>query len=99
MARMPIIKSAKKKLRADARKRIVNQRIKTSVRESLKLYAVKSDETNLGLAFSALDKAVKKGIIPKKRADRKKSRLTKILKKARAASKPTKKPAKKATKK
>jgi small subunit ribosomal protein S20 len=76
---MPIIASAKKKLRADARKKKINQKVRASVKLSLKTAREKLTQDNLQKAYSALDKAAKKGIIPKKRADRRKSRLAKFL--------------------
>jgi len=76
---MPIIKSAKKKLRADIRKRSVNIRIKTQVKSAVKNYRTKPTQSGLSKAFSELDIAVKKGVIPKKRADRNKSRFAAAL--------------------
>lgn len=78
---MPIIKSAKKKLRADIRKRSVNIKIKTQVKSAVKSYRVKPTQERLSKAFSALDIAVKKGVMPKKRADRNKSRFATALRK------------------
>ena len=65
---MPIIKSAKKKLRADIRKKSINIKVKTQVKAVLKSYRAKPTQAGLSQAFSALDIAVKKGTIPKKRA-------------------------------
>lgn len=76
---MPIIKSAKKKLRADNRKRSINIKVKTQVKSAVKSYRAKPTKAGLSKAFSALDTAVKKGIIPKKRADRNKSRFAAAL--------------------
>lgn len=86
---MPIIKSAKKKLRADQRKRAVNIRVKRMVKEALKKFDDQSTPTSLSGAYSALDTAAKKNIIPKKRADRKKARLAATL--ARSTKSSTKK--------
>lgn len=94
---MPIIASAKKKLRADARKKKINQKVRASVKLSVKTVREKMTEANLQEAYSALDRAAKKGIIPKKRADRRKSRLARLLAKTSVSSK-TKRPSKKAKK-
>ena len=85
---MAIIKSAKKAIRSSARKRVFNLRRKRTlhdtVAEARKLAGKKRDETAeaLRLAYQAIDKALKRGIIKKNAAARKKSRLAKFLKKA-----------------
>ncbi|OGY24129.1 MAG: hypothetical protein A2172_01125 [Candidatus Woykebacteria bacterium RBG_13_40_15] len=81
---MPIIKSAKKKLRADNRKQIINKKVKDKVRIALKKFKVAPSTKTLDLAYSALDTAAKKNIIPKGRADRKKGRLALSLEKGKA---------------
>ena len=83
---MPIIASAKKKLRADKQKQIINRRVKEKVRLALKLFQTSPTESNLSRAFSSLDTAAKKGVIPVQRADRKKARLTASLAKAPKSS-------------
>jgi len=94
---MPVTLSAKKKLRADARKEVVNQRIKKQVKLLLKKFKAAPTNETLGKAFSVLDVAAKKGVIPKERADRKKSRLTRLLSQKVVAK--AGKPKRKATKK
>ena len=107
---MPIIQSAKKRVRVAKRQAIENARTKKSIRLSLKKFqeAVSSkkgvDEAQNEVQ-SALDTAVKKGVIEKNRAARKKSQINAVAKlanggKRSAASKPkaaksapTKKPA------
>jgi len=76
---MPVIKGAKKKLRADQRKRAVNIRVKRMVRDALKKFDDQATPASLSEAYSVLDTAAKKNIIPKKRADRKKARLAATL--------------------
>ncbi|OGY27471.1 MAG: hypothetical protein A2Z42_01705 [Candidatus Woykebacteria bacterium RBG_19FT_COMBO_43_10] len=85
---MPVIKSAKKKLRADARKKIVNLKVKTQMKSALKKFAANPAREVLAQAYSALDTAAKKAIIPKGRANRKKARLAALLSKS-SKSKPT----------
>lgn len=76
---MPVIKSAKKKLRADARKKAVNLKVKTRMKSTLKKFDAKPSQEALTQAYSILDIATKKKVIPKGRADRKKSRLATLL--------------------
>ena len=79
---MPIIKSAKKRMRQQDAKRLYNVAVKTSVKKQLR---VVKDEVATGKVTSAalvaavaqLDTAVRKGVLHKRTADRKKSRLTK----------------------
>lgn len=75
MPPMPITLSAKKKLRADARKQKVNQKVETAFKLAIKNFKKNPSEESLKQAYSALDIAAKKAVIPKKRAARKKSRL------------------------
>lgn len=91
---MPIIKSAIKKMRQDQARAKTNRVKIDALKKSLKQANAKPTAENLSKAFSSLDKAAKKGLIPKGRADRRKSRLAKKLT-ATPATKPVK--AKKAT--
>lgn len=83
---MPITKSAKKALRQSFRKREFNiaraKAMKIAVKEvrSLKEAGQKNNVAkSLSLAYKAIDKAAKRGIIKKSTAARKKSRLAKFL--------------------
>lgn len=73
---MPIIRSAKKKMRADQRKHKTNLQIKKRYKEALKEAAGKK-KGSLSKAYSEIDKAAKKGIIEKNKAARLKSNLAK----------------------
>ena len=84
---MPIIKSAKKALRGSERKRVYNMRrakkVEITVKDVKKLALAKKGEDAkkaLSLAYKALDKAAKAGTIKKGAADRKKSRLSALIK-------------------
>lgn len=88
---MPITKSAKKALRGSAKKHIFNVRRKKKLDEAVKeakRVAIKAEKVvsmkALSLAYKAIDKAAKGGLIKKGAADRKKSRLSALLKKATA---------------
>lgn len=76
---MPIIKSAKKKLRVDKRRAIYNLSIKNDLKSLLKKAKQQLSVTLVKKAISALDKAAQKGIIHKNTAGRKKSTLMKKI--------------------
>lgn len=83
---MPNKKSAEKRVRGTETKTLRNRAIKTQVRNLEKKFRVlagenKRDEAGQTLihAVSAIDKATKKGAIPKRRASDKKARLTRVL--------------------
>lgn len=82
---MPIIESAKKRVRISEKKRAHNIVQKSALKTAIKRFetAVNENDPNseayLKNAIKALDKAASKGIIHKNLAARKKSRLTKKL--------------------
>ena len=85
---MALTKSARKAIRVSGRQKVFNDRraraMKDTVKEVRKLIAGKKKteaEKLLKEAYRALDKAVKRGVIKKNTASRKKSRLAKALKK------------------
>ena len=85
---MPITKSAKKSLRKNERKRLLNamhkKRTRGLIKKTLSLIEQKKKEEikkTLPLACKAIDKAAKKNIIKKNTASRKKSRLAKLASK------------------
>lgn len=84
---MPNLKSAKNALRTSQRRRVINlvkkKKISTAhknLRNAIR-DRVENLQDHLSQAYSALDKATKSNFIPKKRADRKKSRLSKLVQK------------------
>ena len=85
---MPITSSAKKALRSSKRKRFVNlatkEKMNKTVKDVKKMVASKTKEGTkeaLSLAYQALDKAAKNGVIKKNAASRKKARLARAIKK------------------
>jgi small subunit ribosomal protein S20 len=83
---MAITKNAKRGVRVSERKRVVNDRLRRTLKEAVKTVRkdvfdrdLKSTKTDLSLAFKALDKAAKRGTIKKGTANRKKSRLAKAI--------------------
>lgn len=88
MQTMPITRSAKKALRTSAKKRDFNlarkDKASKAVKSVKKLIAegkTKEARAALTVAQSALDKAVKGHTIDKNTASRRKSRLSKMIKK------------------
>ena len=76
-------KSAKKRIRTNERKRVVNQQgathIKSSVKKALATTNKEEAEKLYKEAVSVLDKGTSKGLIKKNTASRKKSSLTRHL--------------------
>ena len=81
---MPNLPSAKKHIRADARKaernRYTRSTMRTAIRAARAGIAAKDDDAQdrLRMAMSKLDKAAKKGVIKKQTAARRKSRLMRL---------------------
>ena len=80
---MPNTKSAERRMRNSARKRLHNRSIKSSLHQMEKKYLAilaSGKKTDAAESFrnvsSAFDKAAKSGVIHKSMADRKKSRLS-----------------------
>lgn len=107
---MPIIKSAKKRVRVTRKATARNSRTKRNMKTAVKSLRAKPTQESLQKAQSAVDTAVKKGILHKNKAARKQRQLAaeakaagvKLTKKtskpaAKTASKPAakKSPAKK----
>lgn len=85
---MPQHKSCKKRIRQDKKRNPYNRAIKSSVKTATKKFEAAEGEDAEGAyrkIASELDRAAKKGVIPRQRADRKKSRLAKALNKKQAA--------------
>ena len=97
---MPIIASAKKRVRTTRKATVRNSKTKRSLKSALKAFTKSPSNKSISSAQSQLDRAAKKGVIHKNKAARLKSHAAK---KAKAAgvkpSKVVKKaaPAKKST--
>ena len=83
---MPNIKSAKKRMRSNARKAEVNTLVYSSMKTAVKKFEkeVKAEKkeqasNNLNIALQRIDKAKNSGLVHKNKAARLKSRLTKML--------------------
>lgn len=88
---MPILKQAEKRMRADKKRRQINMRITSELKTlSKKAETLLTDKKiaeakkAVDLLISRLDKAVKKHVIHKNTASRKKSRMLKRLHKISA---------------
>ena len=79
---MPIIKSAVKRMRQTAKRRERNVGIKKDIKGAVKAFVAEPSAKNLSKAQSELEKAVKKGLIKKNTAARRKASLAAAAKKA-----------------
>ncbi len=86
---MAITSSAKKAARSSEKKRIFNLRRKDALRSATKAVSkkiaakdVSGAEKLLPAAYAAIDKARKRGVIKDNTADRKKSRLATLIRRA-----------------
>lgn len=77
---MPITRSAIKKLRADKKKAIFNKATKTKAKTAVDGFRELLSMEALSKVFSAVDRAAKKGVIKKGKANRIKARLSKKVK-------------------
>ena len=87
---MPITKSAEKALRGSDKKRVSNLRrtrafkdLEKQIQKLIKAGKTKEAEALLPKLYKTLDKASKKNTIKKGTADRKKSRLSALIKKSK----------------
>ncbi len=104
---MPIIKSAIKRMRQTTKRRARNVTTKRNLKGAVKAFMLEPSATGLQAAQSEIDTAVKKNVLKKNTAARRKSQLSKIAKTAgvkvapaakktaapKAAAKPVTKPA------
>ena len=72
---MPLIKSAKKRVRTAHKATTRNSKTKRSLKSALKLFAKSPTPKSHSAAQSNIDKAVKKGLVHKNKAARQKSKL------------------------
>lgn len=79
---MPIIKSAIKRMRQTAKRRARNVETKKSMKSAVKAFTEAPSAAGLSAAQSEIDTAVKKGLLEKRTAARRKSALVKIAKDA-----------------
>ena len=82
---MPNIKSAKKRVKTDAKKKVANKNNASSMRTAIKKFEKEAKagnkeaaSNNLNIAIQRIDKAMSSGLVHKNKAARLKSRLTKM---------------------
>lgn len=92
---MPIIKSAIKRMKQTAKRRERNVGIKRDIKSAVKAFIAKPTSEGLSAAQSEIDTAVKKKLMKKATASRRKASLAKTAKEAGVTLAPAK--AKKAT--
>ena len=80
---MPIIKSAKKAARQADKRTAHNEGLKKDIKSALKAFKANPSKTTLAKAQSEYDKAVKKDLMKKNTAARRKANLHAIAKKAK----------------
>ena len=86
---MPVIKSAKKKLKVDRKRESANKKAESFINLVLKKAQKKPTQENIRVAFRAIDKGVKKDIFHKNKAARIKSSLSKLInKKSKSSTEP-----------
>ncbi len=88
---MPIIKSAIKRAKQTIKRRERNVGIKHDIKDATKAFMVKPSAAGLSAAQSEIDTAVKKGLIKKNTAARRKSQLSAVAKAAGVKLNTTKK--------
>lgn len=90
---MPIIKSAIKRMKQTVKRRERNVGIKRDIKGAVKAFLAKPSSEGLSAAQSEIDTAVKKGLIKKNTASRRKANLAKTAKTAGVKLTPAKKSA------
>ncbi|HEX7017334.1 MAG TPA: 30S ribosomal protein S20 [Patescibacteria group bacterium] len=76
---MPLLKHAKKALRASARKTEFNQQVKSKLRTEVSRMRTAPQVDQLARVFSAVDKAVKRHLVHRNKAARLKSQMSRLL--------------------
>lgn len=80
---MPIIKSAKKAARQAEKRTAHNEQLKKDIKSALKAFKANPSKETLAKAQSEYDKAVKKDLLKKNTAARRKAKLHIIAKSAK----------------
>ena len=76
---MPILKHAKKKLKQDKKRTLDNKKFKVTFKKLVKKAKEERTSEAVSKAFSSVDKAAKKNVLPKNRAARIKSALARAV--------------------
>lgn len=87
---MPVTSSAKKAMRQSNKRRLLNKKFKDDLKISLNIFAKKVakkevlTQEDVSVVYARIDKALKKGILHKNTAARRKSLVAKTFNKAQA---------------
>lgn len=76
---MPILKNAKKALRASNRKAVVNAVVRATMRTAVRKMQLNPSVELMNSAYSSIDKAVKSNLVHRNKAARMKSALSKLI--------------------
>lgn len=76
---MPLTSSAKKALRQDKRRNLVNRRVRNIMKLAVRAVRENPVSDNLSKAFQAIDRSAKKNLLHQNKAARMKSQLTKLV--------------------
>jgi len=76
---MPVIKSAKKKLKVDRKRESANKKVEAFINLTIKKAQRKPTLESIRQAFKVIDKGVKRNIFHKNKAARIKSKLSKLI--------------------
>jgi small subunit ribosomal protein S20 len=76
---MPILKNAKKALRASQRKNEINRRVRSRTKTALDVLKATPSAENIKTVFSVIDKSVKRKIFHRNKAARLKSQMSKLV--------------------
>ncbi|MEO5499429.1 MAG: 30S ribosomal protein S20 [Candidatus Saccharimonadales bacterium] len=88
---MPIIKSAIKRMRQTTKRNARNVSVKRDLKGAVKAFIAKPSVSTLSAAQSELDTMVKKNLLPKNTAARRKAQLSRVAKEAGVKTGTTKK--------
>jgi small subunit ribosomal protein S20 len=83
---MPVIRSAKKKLKVDKKRESANKKARALISLVIKKAQKKPTQESVQKAFQAIDKGIKKDIFHKNKGARIKSRLAKLIAKKSGSS-------------
>lgn len=86
---MPVIKSAKKKLRKDKKREKLNDKVRTLLKKLIKKAKASLSDETIRKAVQTADKAAKNHIIHQNKASRIKSQLSKLPSKDKKTTEPT----------
>lgn len=75
---MPLLRNAKKALRASAAKAEINRQVKSRVKTALDAVKAQPTAENMATAFSSLDKALKRNLFHANKVARLKSQISRL---------------------